>query len=78
MTTGIGAGGQIGVEQTDFVFILNTESAIKAFSRGGNLTLGGNVSLAAGPVGRSAEASGSLMNTAAVYSYSKTKGIYLL
>lgn len=40
---------------------------------GGNVALGGNISVAAGPLGRNAE--GSAMATiAAVYSYSKTKG----
>lgn len=75
-TAGFGMGGQIGAELTDFVIILNTEAAVKAFSHGGNVTLGGNLSVAAGPVGRSAEASGTIANLAAVYSYSKTKGLF--
>jgi hypothetical protein len=45
----------------------------------GSLTLGGNMSLAVGPLGRNAEGSGAL-NTkgkiAAMYSYSKTKGLF--
>ncbi|KAI9497104.1 hypothetical protein BDB00DRAFT_757267, partial [Zychaea mexicana] len=47
-------------------------------SQFGNITLGGNVSLAAGPIGRNAEASGSasLKHIAAVYSYSKTRGLF--
>jgi SH3 domain-containing YSC84-like protein 1 len=45
-------GGQIGAEVTDFVIILNTEAAVKAFSMGGNVTLGGNLSVSAGPFGR--------------------------
>ena len=44
----------------------------------GSLTLGGNMSLAIGPLGRNGEALGAL-NTkgrvAAMYSYSKTKGM---
>jgi hypothetical protein len=42
------------------------------------LTLGGNVSLAAGPVGRNAEAAGaaSLRSVAGIFSYSKTKGLF--
>ncbi|KAJ3196399.1 DUF500 super, partial [Dinochytrium kinnereticum] len=43
-TAGFGAGGQIGIEVTDFVIILNTADAVKAFSMGGNVTLGGNLS----------------------------------
>ncbi|KAJ3208749.1 hypothetical protein HDU82_001991 [Entophlyctis luteolus] len=76
-TAGFGAGGQIGVEITDFVIILNTADAVKAFSHGGNVTLGGNLSVAAGPVGRNAEASGSILNLAPIYSYSVTKGLFV-
>ena len=67
-------GGQIGAEVTDFVIILNTEAAVKAFSMGGNVTLGGNLSVAAGPFGRSAEAGGAIGQLAPVFSYSKSKG----
>lgn len=77
-TAGAGVGGQIGFELTDFVFILNDASAVRTFSQVGTLTLGGNVSLAAGPVGRNAEAAGaaSTKGVAAVFSYSKTKGLF--
>lgn len=77
-TAGAGFGGQIGFELTDFVFILNDASAVRTFSQVGTLTLGGNVSLAAGPVGRNAEAAGaaSSKGVAAVFSYSKTKGLF--
>ncbi|KAI8979954.1 hypothetical protein BDB01DRAFT_725627 [Pilobolus umbonatus] len=79
MTGGMGAGGQIGAELTDFVLILNTKEAVKTFSHFGNVTLGGNVSIAAGPVGRSAEASGTatLKHVSAIYSYSKTRGLFV-
>lgn len=77
-TGGAGFGGQIGFELTDFVFVLNNYSAVKTFSQQGSLTLGGNISVAAGPVGRNAEAAGtaSLKGVAAVFSYSKTKGLF--
>lgn len=77
-TAGAGFGGQIGFELTDFVFILNDASAVRTFSQFGTLTLGGNVSIAAGPVGRNAEAAGaaSSRGVAAVFSYSKTKGLF--
>lgn len=77
-TGGAGFGGQIGFELTDFVFILNDASAVKTFSQAGSLTLGGNVSIAAGPVGRNAEAAGaaSLRSVAGIFSYSKTKGLF--
>jgi SH3 domain-containing YSC84-like protein 1 len=51
---------------------------VKTFSQAGSLTLGGNVSIAAGPVGRNAEAAGaaSLRSLAGIFSYSKTKGLF--
>lgn len=75
---GAGVGGQIGLELTDFVMILNTKDAVKTFAALGSVTLGGNISIAAGPVGRSAEASGSASHrgVSAIFSYSKTKGLF--
>jgi lipid-binding SYLF domain-containing protein len=78
VTAGVGFGGQVGMELTDFVFILNTESAVRTFSQMGSLSLGGNLSVATGPIGRNMEISGtaSIKGVAAVYSYSKTKGLF--
>lgn len=77
-TVGGGFGGQIGFELTDFVFILNDAAAVRSFAQQGSITLGGNVSLAAGPVGRNAEAAGaaSLKGVAGIFAYSKTKGLF--
>lgn len=77
-TVGGGFGGQIGFELTDFVFILNDAAAVRTFAQVGSLTLGGNVSIAAGPVGRNAEAAGaaSLKSVAGIFAYSKTKGLF--
>ncbi|KAG0290694.1 hypothetical protein BGZ98_003330 [Dissophora globulifera] len=71
-TGGVGFGGQVGAEITDFVIVLNNRAAVKSFSSGGNVTLGGNLSVAAGPIGRNAEAgaSASMKSVAAIYSYS--------
>ena len=87
-TGGAGWGLQIGAEMTDFVMILNDAAAVRAFlhllfcshcgvrafSRGGNVTVGADVSAAAGPVGRAAEAD--ITPTAAVYTYSRSKGLF--
>ncbi|KAF9345320.1 hypothetical protein BGX34_004856 [Mortierella sp. NVP85] len=77
-TGGMGFGGQIGAEITDFVVVLNNKAAVKSFATGGNVTLGGALSVAAGPIGRTAEAgaSASTKNVAAIYSYSKSKGLF--
>src|SRR5262249_31697719 len=72
-TGGAGFGFQVGAEVTEYVMVLNTDEAVKAFSRGGNVTLGGDLSVAAGPVGRTASAA--VTPVAAIYSYSRSKGL---
>src|SRR3989440_6323076 len=74
-TGGAGWGPQIGAQVTDFVIVLNNERAVRAFSKGGNVTLGADASVAAGPVGRAAEAD--VTPRAAIYTYSKTKGLFI-
>lgn len=54
--------------------VLNSDAAVKAFSRGGNVTIGGSVSAAAGPIGTGGQISGSLVNPAPIFSYSRSKG----
>lgn len=78
VTAGAGAGGQIGAELTDFVFILNTREAVETFAQAGSVTLGTNVSVAAGPLGRNAEVAGSasLKAVSAVFAYLRTKGLF--
>jgi len=73
-TGGVGFGFQAGVEVTEFVMVLNTPAAVEAFSKQGNVTLGGNLSVAAGPVGRTAEAGVALQS--AIYSYSISQGFF--
>ncbi|KAJ3856651.1 hypothetical protein EV368DRAFT_71496 [Lentinula lateritia] len=76
-TAGLGVGGQLGAEMTDFLVVLNSRS--RSFMAAGSLTLGGNASIAVGPLGRNGEASGSLSSSgkvAAMYSYSKTRGLF--
>src|SRR5204863_215929 len=53
-TGGGGWGLQAGAQVTDFVIVLNNDAAVQAFSRGGNVTIGVDLSAAAGPVGRAA------------------------
>jgi SH3 domain-containing YSC84-like protein 1 len=73
-TGGVGFGLQIGAEVTEFVFILNTDAAVQAFSRDVNVTLGGDISVAAGPLGRNAEAG--ITPLAAIYTYSRSQGLF--
>ncbi len=73
-TGGVGFGLQIGGQVTEFVMDLNTDDAVKAFSREGNVILGADLSVAAGPIGRSAEAG--ITPIAAVYTYSRSQGLF--
>ena len=73
-TGGAGFGFQIGASETQFIFILNTHEAVEAFAHGGNVQFGGNLSVAAGPVGRTAEAD--ITPVAAVYAYSRSQGLF--
>lgn len=73
---GIGGGFEIGAEVTDFILVLNNKSAVDAFSKGTNVTLGTNLTVAAGPYGRNLEADVAIRSPAAVYTYSKSKGLF--
>ena len=71
--------GQAGVEFTDFIIVLRTMDAVKTF--GGNLhfSVGAGVGVAAGIVGRVAEADIRAGNggLAACYTYSCSKGNFV-
>ncbi|XP_042260216.1 SH3 domain-containing YSC84-like protein 1 isoform X1 [Thunnus maccoyii] len=73
---GLGGGFEIGVEVSDLVIILNQRRAIEAFTKGGNLTLGGNCTVAVGPLGRNVEADVALRSTAAVFTYCRSRGLF--
>jgi lipid-binding SYLF domain-containing protein len=62
------------VEVSEFVIVLNTPAAVDAFAKGGNFSLGANLGVAVGPVGRSAEAGVTL--GAAMYTYSRSQGLF--
>lgn len=73
-TAGAGFGLQIGAQVTEFVFVLNTPEAVSAFSQEGNVQLGADLSVSAGPVGRTVEAG--VTPVAAVYTYSRSQGLF--
>ncbi|GAA5943934.1 hypothetical protein JCM1841_004234 [Sporobolomyces salmonicolor] len=78
-TAGGGVGFQVGVELAEFLIILNSRAAVKSFMAKGSITVGGNMSVAAGPLGRNLEGTGTLSSKgslAAMYSYSRTKGLF--
>ena len=71
---GMGFGFQAGAQVSELVIVLNTPDAVVAFAKGGNVTLGGAMSLAAGPVGRDLE--GSMAVGAVMYTYSRSQGLF--
>jgi lipid-binding SYLF domain-containing protein len=73
-TGGVGFGLQIGADVTEFVMVLNTDAAVQAFSRDVNVTLGGDISVAAGPIGRNVEIG--VTPIAAIYTYSRSQGAF--
>ncbi|KAJ5736118.1 SH3 domain-containing protein [Penicillium malachiteum] len=74
---GLGLGPLLGVESTDFVFVLSTDEAVEKFIQSGYIHLGLNLSLALGS-GRSTESGGiaGSKGISGFYSYSKTRGVY--
>ena len=73
--TGGNVGWQIGVQSTDVVLVFTTRKSVEDIADG-KLTLGGDASVAAGPVGRSASAATDQNFTAEVYSYSRNRGLF--
>jgi lipid-binding SYLF domain-containing protein len=73
-TGSAGFGFQAGVQVSEFVLVLNTDEAVKAFAHGANIKIGGDISAAAGPVGRAAGAG--VMPVAAIYTYSRNQGLF--
>lgn len=68
-------GLQIGAESTDFVMLFMTPSGMASLLTN-EFTLGGDASVAAGPVGRQAGASTDLELNAQILSYSRSKGLF--
>lgn len=72
---GASVGLQIGASSTDFVLLFMNEDALKGLLED-KLELGGEGSIAAGPVGRAAAASTNLTLNAQILSYSRSKGLF--
>lgn len=71
--TGGSVGFQVGAQETDVVLVFTTRSGVEGIADG-KLTLGAGASVAAGPVGRQAEAAAGT-NTE-VYAYSRSRGVF--
>jgi len=73
--TGGSVGFQAGASSTDVILIFRNESSVESLVDG-KITLGGTVGVAAGPVGRNAEAATDGRLRAEIYSYSRSRGAF--
>jgi lipid-binding SYLF domain-containing protein len=69
-------GFQIGVKEVGLVLVITNNDGLQAFTGGKSFKLGGDVSIAAGPVGRDAGAATDSRAAASIYSYSMSKGLF--
>ena len=74
-TLGGSFGFQFGAQAVDLILIVMTEKGLKGLLNN-NFTLGGDMSVAAGPVGRYAEMGVDILLQGDTYSYSRSKGIF--
>src|SRR3989442_1199657 len=68
-------GLQIGASSTDFILLFMNENAVDSLL-GDKFEIGGEGSVAAGPVGRSASASTDVKLNAQILSYSRSRGAF--
>ncbi len=69
-------GAQIGAQKTDYVLLIMNEEGVKGLLED-KFEMGGEASVAAGPVGREAAASTNTTLDAGILSYSRSKGAFI-
>jgi lipid-binding SYLF domain-containing protein len=73
--TGGSVGYQIGAQSTDVILVFKSRKSIDGIMQG-KFTLGADAAVAAGAVGRQAEAATDLQLKAEIYSYSRSRGLF--
>jgi SH3 domain-containing YSC84-like protein 1 len=73
--TGGSIGWQIGVESVDLVLLIMNKGGIDQLLQD-KFTIGGNLAVAAGPVGRNAQAGTNAQANAGILAYSRAKGLF--
>ncbi|MBI2839834.1 MAG: lipid-binding SYLF domain-containing protein [Acidobacteria bacterium] len=73
--TGGSFGFQIGAEATDLVLFVMNEHGARSLLKS-EFTLGGDASVAAGPVGRTASGGTDVRLNAEIYAYARAKGLF--
>lgn len=74
----IGAGSfglQIGVQSTDLILVIVGQKTMDSFLKA-KFKLGGDLAVAAGPVGAQATGAVDILLKGGIYSYSRTKGLF--
>jgi lipid-binding SYLF domain-containing protein len=72
---GASAGLQLGAQSTDFVLLLMSSHSASSILTS-KVKLGGNATVAAGPVGRTASAETDVTMRAEILSYSRSRGAF--
>ena len=73
--TGGSVGFQAGVQSADVILVFRSKKGVDSIVNG-KFTLGADASVAAGPVGRSTQASTDEKLKAEIYSYSRARGLF--
>ena len=73
--TGGSFGAQIGAEEIDLVLVIMNKEGVEQLT-GNEFKIGADASVAAGPVGRGAEASTDAQLKAQILSYSRARGLF--
>lgn len=73
--TGGSLGFQAGIQSVDLVLVFLNKTALLNIGKS-SFTLGGDISVAAGPVGRSSSAGTDYKLESEVYTYSRSKGLF--
>src|SRR5882672_12546823 len=69
-------GAQIGADKTDYVLLIMNEKGLNGLL-GDKFQIGGEVGVAAGPVGRTASAATDAQLKAEILTYSRSKGLFI-
>jgi lipid-binding SYLF domain-containing protein len=70
-------GFQAGVQAADIVLVFATPRSLEGMMRGEKVTLGADANVALGPIGRSANAGTDARLGAEIYSYARSRGLFL-
>ena len=74
-TTGGSFGFQFGAQATDLILLVMSQRGLEGLLSE-QFTLGGDIAISVGPVGRHAEASADIFMQGEIYSYSRSKGLF--